>query len=115
MKMLTLAEHKHDLKSYCADLINMNTMVDMTVNTNELVTAFLTQINQHPSDIVYNHFNQIEIKFYMCLDERPSITDLLASADHLHNITTSPTLPFTISSEKSSKMEQNITALAGLT
>ena len=44
MKMLTLAEHKNDLRSYGADLIDMNTMFD----------------------IVHNHFNQIGIKFYMC-------------------------------------------------
>ena len=50
----------------------------------------------------------------MCPDERPSIPDLLASMDHLHNITTSPSLPFAASSDKSTKMEQNIIALAGL-
>ena len=50
----------------------------------------------------------------MCLDERPSITNLLESADHLHNITTSPSLPFTTSSKKTSKVEQNIITLAGL-
>ena len=114
MKTLTLAEHKHDLKSYCVDLIDMNNVVDTTANTDKLVTAFLTQINQYPSDIVHNHFNQIGIKFYMCLDESPLITDLLASADHLHNVTTSPSLPFAASSEKSNKMEQNIIALTGL-
>ena len=94
----------------------MNTMVNTTGNTEELVMAFLTQINQHPSDIVCNHFNQmIGIKFYMCPDERPpSITNILESTDHLHNITTSPSLPFAASSNKSSKVEQNITALAGL-
>ena len=113
MKTLTLMEHKQDLKSYCTTLIDMNSVVDMTVNTDELVTAFLMQINQHPSDIVQNHFNQIGLKFYMCPDERPLIPDLLASTDHLHNITTSLSLPFTASSDKSTKMEQNIIALAG--
>ena len=93
----------------------MNTMVDTTANTEELVMAFLTQINQHLSDIIHNHFNQIGIKFYMCLDERLLITDLLESADHLlHNVTTSPSLPFTASTDKSSKVEQNIIALTGL-
>ena len=47
-------------------------------------------------------------------DERPSITNILTSTDHLHNVTTSPSLPFAASSEKSNKMEQNIIALAGL-
>ena len=98
MKTLTLAEHKNDLKSYCTDLINMNTVVDTTTNTEELVMAFLTQINQHPSDIVHNHFNQIGVKFYMHPDERPLITKLLESANPLHNITMSPSLPFTASS-----------------
>ena len=114
MKTLTLLEHKQDLKSYCAALIDMNSVVDTTANTDELVTAFLTQINQHPSNIVRTHFNQIGLKFYMCPNERPSITELLASADHLHNVTTSPSLPFAASSDKSTKMEQNIMALAGL-
>ena len=75
--------------------------------------SFLTQINQHPSDIVHNHFNQIRVKFYMHPDERPSITKLLEPADHLHNITTSPSLPFTASTDKSSKDEQNIITFAG--
>ena len=114
MKTLTLAEHNLDLKSYCAALIDMNSVVDTTANTDELVTAFLTQLNQHPSDIVRNHFNQIGLKFYMSPSKRPSITELLASADHLHNVTTSPSLPFAASSDKSAKMEQNIIALAGL-
>ena len=114
MKTLTLAKHKNVLKSYCTDLINMNTMVDTMANTKELVIAFLTQINQHPSDIIRNHFDQIGIKCYKCLDERPSITDLLGSTDHLHNVTTSPSLPFAASSEKSNKLEQNTIALAGL-
>ena len=42
---LTLSEHNHDLKSYCAALINMNAVVDMMANTDELVTAFLMLIN----------------------------------------------------------------------
>ena len=99
---------------YCATLINMNSMVDMTPNTNKLMTAFLMQINQHQSDIVRNHFNQIGLKFYMSLNKRPLITKLLASTNHLHNITTSPSLPFAASSDKSTKMEQNIITLAGL-
>ena len=52
MKTLMLAKHKNDLKAYCTDLINMNAMVDTTANIEELVTAFLTQINYHLSDIV---------------------------------------------------------------
>ena len=114
MKMLTLAEHKNNLKSYCTELIDMNTMVNTTANTDELVMAFLTQINNHLSDIVCNHFNQIGVKFYMHLDDRPLITKLLESADHLHTVTTSPSLPFTVSTDKSSKVEQNIITLAGL-
>ena len=50
----------------------------------------------------------------MCLDKRSSITNLLESTDHLHNVTTSPSLPFAASSNKSSKVEQKIVALAGL-
>ena len=47
-------------------------------------------------------------------DERPSSTELLESADHLHNMTTSPSLPFAASTDKSSKVEQNIITLTGL-
>lgn len=70
MKTATLADHKNDLKSYSAALMDMNTMVDTSAHTKDLVTAFLTQIDTHPSDIVCNHFNQIGLKFYMYPDER---------------------------------------------
>jgi hypothetical protein len=114
MKNMTLAEHKHDLKAYCAALMDMNAVVNTSAHTEELVTAFLTQTNTHPSDIVRNHFNQIGIKFFMSPDESQSFTDLLDAADHLHTVTTSPALPFAASVATANKLEQNIAALAGI-
>jgi len=114
MKSASLADHNHDLKSYCAALMDMNAVVNTSAYTEELVTAFLAQTNTHPSDIVRNHFNQIGIKFFMNPDEEQSLTHLLDAADHLHTVTTSPALPFAASVATSSKLEQNIAALAGI-
>jgi hypothetical protein len=114
MKSASLADHNHDLKSYCAALMDMNAIVNTSAHTEELVTAFLAQMNTHPSDIIRNHFNQISIKFFMNPDEEQSLTHLLDAADHLHKVTTSPALPFTASVATSSKLEQDITALAGI-
>ena len=36
-------------------------VVDNSAHTKELVTAFLTQMNTHLSDIMWNHFNQIRL------------------------------------------------------
>jgi hypothetical protein len=50
----------------------------------------------------------------MSPDDSQSFTDLLDAADHLHTVTTSPALPFAASVAPSSKLEQNIAALAGI-
>ena len=65
MNSATLAQHKNDLKSYSATMLDMNTVVDTSAHTKELVTTFLTQMNTHPSDIMQNHFNQIRLEFFM--------------------------------------------------
>jgi hypothetical protein len=114
MKSATLAQHKNDLKSYCATMMDMNAVVDTSAHTEELVTAFLTQMNHHPNDIVRNHFNQIGLEFFMKPDKTQSLTQLLDTADHLHTVTSSPALPFAASTATSRKLEQNIAALAGV-
>jgi len=65
MKSATLTKHNNDLKAYCATLLDMNAIVDMTAHTEELISAFLTQTNTHPSEIVRTHFNQIGIKLFL--------------------------------------------------
>jgi hypothetical protein len=114
MKSVTLAEHKNDLSAYCATLLDMNAVVDTTSHDEELVTAFLSQTNTHPSDIVRNHFHKTGVKFFMNKGKRKSFASLLETADRLHTVTTSPALPFASSSATSSKQERDIIALAGL-
>jgi hypothetical protein len=41
--------------------LDINAVVDTSSHVKELVNAFLTQVNTHPSDIVWNHFNNIGI------------------------------------------------------
>jgi hypothetical protein len=65
MKSATLAEHNFDLSAYCAALLDMNAVIDTTSHTEELVKAFLTQTNTHPSDIIKNHFNHLGVQFFM--------------------------------------------------
>jgi hypothetical protein len=114
MKSATLAEHNHDLSTYCATLLDMNAVVDTSSHLEELVKAFLTQTNTHPSDIVRNHFNDIGIKFFMKKGKHKSLIDILATADRLHTLTTSTALPFAAAGANSNKQEQNIAALAGI-
>jgi hypothetical protein len=114
MKSATLAEHNNDLSSYCATLLDMNAVVDTSSNLEELVNAFLTQTNLHPSDIVRNHFNAIGLKFFLKTNKYKSFTDLLDNADRIHTLTTSTALPFAVSSANSNKQEQNIAAMAGI-
>ena len=52
MKSMTLAQHKNDLKSYSTSLMDMNVVIDTSAHTEELVTAFLTQMNSHPNEII---------------------------------------------------------------
>jgi hypothetical protein len=47
-------------------------------------------------------------------DKEQSLMHLLDAADYLHTVTTSPALPFAASVATSSKLEQNIAALAGI-
>ena len=116
MKSMTLAQHKNDLKSYCAVMMDLNAVVDTSAHTKkELVTAFLTQMNSHPNEIMRNHFNQIGLEFFMQPDKPQSLTKLLDTADHLHTMTSSHSLPFTASSATTCKLEQkNIAALTGI-
>jgi hypothetical protein len=114
MKNATLADHKHDLSAYCATLLDMNAVIDTASHTEELVKAFLTQTNTHPSDIVRNHFNGLGVQFFMHKGKQESFETILEAADRLHTITTSPALPFAATSTQSSKHEQNIAALAGI-
>jgi hypothetical protein len=65
MKSTTLANHTYYLSAYCSTLLDMNAVVDTAPHTEELVTAFLTQTNTHPSDLGRNHFNDLGIKFFM--------------------------------------------------
>ena len=114
MKSTTLAQHRNDLKLYCAAMMDMNAVVDTSPHTEELITVFLTQVNTHPSDIVRNHFNHIGLDFFMHPDKPQSLSKLLETADHLHTVTSSPSLPFAVSSNSNRKIEQNIAALAGV-
>jgi hypothetical protein len=92
----------------------MNAVIDTTSHDEELVTAFLSQTSTHPSDIVWHHFNKTGVKFFMNKGKRKSFASLLETADRLHTITTSPTLPFASSSANANKQERDIIALAGL-
>jgi hypothetical protein len=103
MKSATLSEHNHDLSTYCATLLDMNAVVDTSSHLEELVKAFLTQTNTHPSDIVRNHFNDIGIKFFMRRGKHRSLNDILATADRLHTLTTSAALPFAAARATSTK------------
>jgi hypothetical protein len=115
MKSATLAEHNNDLKAYCATLLDMNAVVDTSANNEELITAFLTQTNTHPSEIVRTHFNQIGIKYFLKRDNKiQSFDALLSDADHLHTVTTSLALPFAASTATTSKSQEHIAALAGM-
>lgn len=114
MKSTTLAQHKNDLRLYCAAMMDMNAVVDTSPHTEELITVFLTQMNSHPSEIVRNHFNHIGLEFFMYPDKPHSLSNLLDTADHLHTVTSSPSLPFAASSSSTRKIEKNISALAGV-
>jgi hypothetical protein len=114
MKSATLASHNNDLSAYCSTLWDMNAVVDTTSHSEELVKAFLTQTNTHPSDIIKNHFNHVGLQFFMNTGSQKSFESLLESADRLHTITTSPALPFAASTNKATKNDQNIAALAGI-
>jgi hypothetical protein len=82
MKSTTLAEHKHDLSTYCATLLeDMNAVVDTSSHVEELINAFLTQVNTHPSDIVQNHFNNIGIKFFLNKGKQKPFATILEPAD----------------------------------
>jgi hypothetical protein len=114
MKSATLAAHNNDLSTYCSTLWDMNAVVDTTSHSEELVKAFLTQTNMHPSDIIKNHFTHIGLQFFMNTGSQRSFESLLESADRLHTIATSPALPFAASSNTTTKHDQNIAALAGI-
>ena len=60
------------------------------------------------------HFNHIRLKFFMKPNKMQLLTQLLNTANHLHIMTTLPALPFTAFVAMSSKLEQNITALASI-
>jgi hypothetical protein len=92
MKSATLAEHKYDLSAYCASLLDMNAIVDTASHDEELFTAFLSQTNTHPSDIVRSHFNATGVKSFLNTGKRKSFASLLETADRLHTVTTSPAL-----------------------
>jgi hypothetical protein len=112
MKSVTLAEHKYDLSTYCATLLDINAVVRTSSHVEELVNAFLTQVNTHPMDIVWNHFNNIGIKFFLNKGKQKPFTTILEAADQLHTLTTSPALPFATTTMNSNKQDQNIAALA---
>jgi hypothetical protein len=114
MKNATLASHNNDLSAYCSTLWDMNAVVDTTSHSEELVKAFLTQTNTHPSDIIKNHFTHVGLQFFMNTGSQHLFESLLESADKLHTITTSPALPFAASTTTMHKSEQNIAALAGI-
>ena len=108
MKTMTLAQHNNDLKLYTAALMAMNAVINTKAHTEELVNAFLTQMNTHLNEIICNHFNHIS------LEKPQSLSKLLDTADHLHTVTSSTSLPFAASSTASCKVEQNIAALAAV-
>jgi hypothetical protein len=115
MKTATLSGHNNDLKAYCVTLLNMAAVIDTLMHNEELITAFLTQINSHLSDIARAHFNHIGLQYYMKHDSKKfSFASILGNANHLHTITTSPALPFTASAASASKSQEHITALAGM-
>jgi hypothetical protein len=115
MKTATLSGHNNDLKAYCATLLDMAAVVDTSMHNEELITAFLTQTNLHPSDIVRAHFNHIGLQYYMKRDSKKfSFASILGDADHLHTVTTSPALPFAASAASASKSQEHIAALAGM-
>ena len=82
MKTTTLAQHMNDLKSYSTVMMDMNAVIDTSTHTEELVNAFLTQMNTHPNEIIQNHFNQIRLEFFMQPNKPQSLTKLLDTADH---------------------------------
>jgi uncharacterized coiled-coil protein SlyX len=86
--------------------LDINAVIDTSSHVEELVNAFLTQINTHLSDIVWNHFNNIGIKFFLNKGKQKPFTTILEAADRLHTLTTLPVF--------SNKQDQNITALAGI-
>jgi hypothetical protein len=115
LKTATLSGHNHDLKAYCATLLDMAAVVDTSMHNEELITAFLTQTNTHPSDIVRTHFNHLGLQYYLKRDSKKfSFASILGDADHLHTVTTSPALPFAASTASSSKSQEHIAALAGM-
>jgi hypothetical protein len=115
MKSATLTSHNNDLSAYCSTLWDMNAVIDTTLHSEELVKAFLTHTNTHPSDIIKNHFNHVGIQFFINTRSQKLFESLLKSADRLHMITTSPALPFAASTNnKATKNDQNITALASI-
>ena len=72
-------------------------------------------MNTHPSEIVVrNHFNQIGLKFFMKPNKPQLLTKLLDTANHLHTVTSLPSLPFAASSAMTHKLEKNITALTSI-
>jgi hypothetical protein len=114
MKTATLADHKNDLSAYCAELLDMNAVIDASSYSEELVKEFLTQPSTHPSEIIRNHFNHFGVHFSMNKDQRKSFENFLDSANRLHTIATLPALPFATSTNVTSKNDQNIAALAGI-
>jgi hypothetical protein len=72
-------------------------------HVDELINAFLTQVNTHPSDIVWNHFNNIGIKFFLNKGKQKPVATILKAADQLHKLTTSPALPFAATTANSNK------------
>jgi hypothetical protein len=114
MKSATLAEHKYDLSTYCATLLHINAIIDTSSHVEELFIAFLTQVNTHPSDIVWNHFNNIGIKFFLNKGKQQPFATILKAADRLHMLTTLPALPYAATTRNSNKQDQNIAVLAGI-
>jgi hypothetical protein len=61
--------------------LDINAIIDTSSNIEELINAFLTQVNTHPSDIVWNHFNNIGIKFYLNKGKQKPFATILEAAD----------------------------------
>jgi hypothetical protein len=109
------AEHNHDLIAYCATLLAMNAVNNTSAHNEELITTFLMQTNTHPSEIVHAHFNLIGVKFFLkCNSKSQSFSSLLGNVDHVHMVTTSPSLPFTASMTYNNKSQEYIAALASM-
>jgi nitrate reductase beta subunit len=73
------------------------------------------QANTHPSEVVWPHFIQIGLQYYLkCDNKKHTFALILGDSDHIYTVMTSTALPFATSTAVSQKTEQNIAALTGM-